>query len=233
VTVPATTTTTICQRPPLLNTFSFANGYTIPPGSLVDFSDNLAEDCAAISTLSVFDDLGAYTLSEFTIQTQSLKVGQEVYFGTSSDCIYPADGWYLTQEGIYNGFVYHIEAGVIVSIDYCNIACPPGPITEKMLEDCGHCEGRIYEYSIPEVPEDSTSLTWTVPDGGTIISQGTTSIMVEYSNSSISGNVTVYSTNSAGRTSDISTFVVSLPECTTTTTTTLPVPPITTKTTTV
>ena len=53
-------------------------------------------------------------------------------------------------------------------------------------------------YSVPPIP-NATGYTWTVPPGGTIVSGGNTaSILVDYSLSAASGNVTVAGTNTCG-----------------------------------
>jgi len=63
----------------------------------------------------------------------------------------------------------------------------------------GLCEGTTgVEYSIPPIPGVSTYI-WTVPTGAVIASgQNTTTINVDYVAGSVSGNITVYGTNSCG-----------------------------------
>jgi len=64
-------------------------------------------------------------------------------------------------------------------------------------------------YSISAV-SGATSFTWTVPTGASIISgQGTTSIMVDYSCSAVSGNISVTSNNGCG-TSGARTFAITV-----------------------
>jgi len=54
----------------------------------------------------------------------------------------------------------------------------------------------VYTYSVASMPAQSTSLLWTIPTGGTIVSgQGTTSITVSYTSGVISGEVTVRGVN--------------------------------------
>jgi hypothetical protein len=60
------------------------------------------------------------------------------------------------------------------------------------------CQGATnVVYVIPPVAGAST-YNWTVPNGGTIVGGGTTSITVNYSNIAVSGNVSVYAENSCG-----------------------------------
>ena len=64
-------------------------------------------------------------------------------------------------------------------------------------------------YSISPV-SGATSYTWTVPDGASIsLGQGTTSIIVNYSCSAVSGNVTVTASNGCG-TSGARTFAITV-----------------------
>jgi len=61
------------------------------------------------------------------------------------------------------------------------------------------CPTRSYTYSVAAIPVNATSLEWTVPTGGTIVSgQGTSSITVTYSSSVIDGYVKVRSVNNCG-----------------------------------
>ena len=82
----------------------------------------------------------------------------------------------------------------------------PGTITTVQLNVC---PSRQYSYTIPAIPANATSVTWTVPTGGTIISgQGTTSIKVSYTSSFIFGNVSVVGTNKCSAGSSRTTSVV-------------------------
>ena len=54
------------------------------------------------------------------------------------------------------------------------------------------CPNRTYTYTIASMPSNATSLLWTIPASGTLLSgQGTTSITVSYPGSLINGKVTV------------------------------------------
>lgn len=86
----------------------------------------------------------------------------------------------------------------------------PGPIT---VQQTGVCPGRIYFYSIPGMPSQATSIQWTVPDGGTIITgQGTTSIGVSYQVAAVQGLVTATGISNCGI-SSTRTLEVNLPAC--------------------
>ncbi|MEO8770299.1 MAG: GDSL-type esterase/lipase family protein [Ferruginibacter sp.] len=69
----------------------------------------------------------------------------------------------------------------------------PGTITTVQLSAC---PSRQYSYTIPAIPANAISVSWTVPAGGSIISgQGTTNIKVSYTSGLILGNVSVVGTN--------------------------------------
>jgi len=74
------------------------------------------------------------------------------------------------------------------------VASTPGAITATLVSKC---PTPVYTYKIAALPASATSVTWTVPAGGTIVSgQGTVSIRVSYSpTSTISGAVTVRAVN--------------------------------------
>jgi hypothetical protein len=60
----------------------------------------------------------------------------------------------------------------------------------------------VYTYSVSGLPGNATSLEWSVPTGGTIVSgQGTVSITVSYATGVIDGSVKVRSINNCGASS--------------------------------
>ncbi|MFT3911998.1 MAG: T9SS type A sorting domain-containing protein [Ferruginibacter sp.] len=82
----------------------------------------------------------------------------------------------------------------------------PSTITVKQVSAC---PTRIYTYSLTGMPANATSVTWTVPSGGTITSgQGTISINVTYSTSIILGSVTATGKNNCSTGSARSTSVL-------------------------
>ena len=61
------------------------------------------------------------------------------------------------------------------------------------------CPNRVYSYAVASLPGNATSLEWTIPSGGTIISgQGTISITVSYTSGLIDGAVAVRAINNCG-----------------------------------
>jgi hypothetical protein len=121
ITVPSpstTTTTTACARPAGLNEYGFATGYQVGSNPAVISTGSLVDACAAISfTITAPPGL---TLSGITVMAENLLVGTFVYLGTGTDCTLAPSGWYFTEEGQTEGFVYEVVDGKIVQISYCN-----------------------------------------------------------------------------------------------------------------
>jgi hypothetical protein len=75
------------------------------------------------------------------------------------------------------------------------------------------CPNRVYTYSIASLPGNATSLEWSVPTGGTIVSgQGTISITVSYASGVVDGQVLVRGINNCG-TNSYKTSIVKLAPC--------------------
>jgi hypothetical protein len=75
------------------------------------------------------------------------------------------------------------------------------------------CPSREYTYSVSNLPSNATSMLWTVPASGTIISgQGTRSITVTYPVTVIDGYVTVKSVSNCG-TSSTRALIIKLAPC--------------------
>lgn len=74
------------------------------------------------------------------------------------------------------------------------LPAPAGPITGP----ASVCVGTVENYSVGTIA-GATGYVWTAPSGATISAgQGTTSVSVSFSTSAVSGNLSVYGTNSAG-----------------------------------
>lgn len=87
----------------------------------------------------------------------------------------------------------------------------PGSIT---VTNTSPCPSREYTYSIPSLPANASTLSWTVPTGATITAgQGTTSITVTYPSSAVTGYVTVQAFNNCSA-SSIRKLSINLPVCT-------------------
>ena len=136
ITVPPTTTTTICQRPSGLSTNYFYDRYQIDSNPEIIISSNVTDACNAVSFLI----LGStnITASGFSTQASSYTVGQVIYSDSNStDCTLVSNGWYFSEEGIYNSFVYNVENGVIAEIAYCDCNTTTSTTTAApVIDDC-------------------------------------------------------------------------------------------------
>jgi len=141
ITVPSTPTTTICQRPAELATFTFISGYQINSDPAVDSTATLGDACGAISITKVNNP--DVTLIGSSVSAISLEVGQLVYYNASStDCTYVPDGWYYTPEGQAFGFAYHVESGYITEIADCD--CGTVTTTTTVAPTIPECCGILF-----------------------------------------------------------------------------------------
>jgi hypothetical protein len=75
------------------------------------------------------------------------------------------------------------------------------------------CPNREFTYSVANLPSNATSMLWTVPASGTILSgQGTSSITVSYPGTVVDGYVTTKAVSNCG-TSSTRTLVIRLAPC--------------------
>jgi len=75
------------------------------------------------------------------------------------------------------------------------------------------CPNRVYTYSLASIPSNASSLVWTIPASGTLVSgAGTTSITVSYPSTPISGVVTVRAFNNCSS-SNTRSVTINLPAC--------------------
>ncbi len=142
---------------------------------------------ADITAISMTDGSKLVDLN-FTLLTGSPAITFNNTSNGGGDCEY-ADENGLPMNDVPTA-TYYIN-GTITS----NALGAAGTITGTTILCAG--TGNI-AYSVPEIT-NATGYTWTVPTGGSIISGNNThSIVVNYSNAAVSGNVTVKGTNSCG-----------------------------------
>jgi len=89
----------------------------------------------------------------------------------------------------------------------------PATPSEIDVINISTCPNRVYTYTISSMPSGATSILWTVPANGTLVSgQGSTSITVSYPTSTVSGDVTAQAINNCSG-SSIRTRRVKLSAC--------------------
>jgi hypothetical protein len=91
------------------------------------------------------------------------------------------------------------------------IPANPGFITATNVQSCPI---RQVSYSIAALPLNATSALWTVPDGAVIVSgQSSTSILVEYPSTAVTGVVRVTGVNNCAQSATPRSVGVNLPAC--------------------
>lgn len=120
ITVPPTTTTTICQRPSNLTEFLFIQGYTIGTDPEVIFIASLEDACNAIAFIQYVRDTLDGSLNTFSVYANTtsdvIEIGNILYYGNGFDCTLVPDGWYNYP---FLDQVYEVSGGVVVSIETC------------------------------------------------------------------------------------------------------------------
>jgi hypothetical protein len=124
ITVPPTTTTTICSRPIGLSVYLFLEGYQESPNPAVVSTGNSEDACNAASLIYLnVPPSTALAINRTVMYNDSdgPNIGTIVYDGDSSDCTLVPDGWYSTEETyVGSDYVFRIESGVIVEIRICS-----------------------------------------------------------------------------------------------------------------
>jgi len=127
ITVPPTTTTTICSRPSNLTEFLFIEGYTLGTGPEVIFTASQVDACAAVPSIQYIispantDGSTLTTFSGFANTTsETLQLGNTVYYESGRDCTFVPDGWYFAYSPTPLTYLYQISGGVIINITVCD-----------------------------------------------------------------------------------------------------------------
>jgi len=192
ITVPPTTTTTICSRPGDLITDDFLEGYQEAPNPAVISTGSSQDACDAASLIYLGIPVSKALPINRTVMyngTDGLNLGTIVYDGDSNDCTLVPDGWYSTEETyVGSDYVFRIESGVIVEIRICSesttttTTLPPTTTTTTTLSPtCNEyeivgptaityidCYGNEQGLSVPS--GDSVTVCASVaPLGGTLI----------------------------------------------------------------
>ncbi len=89
----------------------------------------------------------------------------------------------------------------------------PSPIDVIQTQVCGAPGGRAFSYTLAAMPANATSILWTIPAAGTLVSgQGTSSITISYPDAAVSGTVTAQAIANCAS-STIRSTPVKLPAC--------------------
>ena len=101
----------------------------------------------------------------------------------------------ISTPGSYQELFGGSDDGYLLKFNICPVPEHSGPIS-GINSVC--VPGTGFIYSIPVIPA-ATGYHWSIPQGGTITSgNNSSSITVDFSPSAVSGNISVYGTNSCG-----------------------------------
>jgi hypothetical protein len=119
ITVPPTTTTTICARPFTVEGYQFITGYINDDSDDIITINSFEEACSGMSLFNNEEVL--FTFNFIPVSLSAFEIGQVVYeniFDTSCNTI--SDGWYYTGESAVSETTYHVVNGIIVDIVNCS-----------------------------------------------------------------------------------------------------------------
>jgi hypothetical protein len=121
ITVPPTTTTTLCVRPSGLNSDYFLEGYQVNQDPPLVTTGTSQQACNAVTFISETEPEQGVTPIYINVQYSgsTSTIGTVIYEGAGYNCTYLADGWYSTQESYSDGYVFEVVNGAISSISPC------------------------------------------------------------------------------------------------------------------
>ena len=156
ITVPPTTTTTLCQRPSDLINNSFITGYTLIDDTEVITTNSFEDACNGMRFTRNIVNQGAYTSNFLNVSSDSLNIDSIIYLNlTLLGCELVPDGWYSTLESQFNSIVYNVSDGVIASIDSCN--CETTTTTTTLALEISECCGVLFN-TVSDIYYNMTNL---------------------------------------------------------------------------
>ena len=162
VTVPPTTTTTVCSRPSNLQKLRLYIEYEITSPPSFNFTANLDEACSAMYLMEfgtdsinpIFVESSVLDPTQTNVNPDSslhTAICQIVYSGIGTDCTFIKDGYYFTTQSMFDPSsdmyrrVIHIVNGTIVDIELCD--CGPTTSTTTTMPVIDECCGILFAYS--------------------------------------------------------------------------------------
>ena len=119
ITAYPSTTTTVAGRQEGLKRVIMFNKYQLNSNPEVDFSGSFEDAANAAEFIKLTRP--ATTPIGFTAGTLNMEIGSYIYYDFYSDSLATIDdGWYLTEESMYNNYVFHVVSGTIAEILYYN-----------------------------------------------------------------------------------------------------------------
>jgi len=120
ITIPPTTTTTICQRPNNLIEFGLGGGYQVSGSAAVISTGSAIDACNASefveNNYNPENPSNNVSVIEFIVSATSLNLGSVLYLGQFTDCTQAPDGWYWISD--YS--IIYVQYGIVQEIYDCD-----------------------------------------------------------------------------------------------------------------
>lgn len=156
ITVPPTTTTTLCQRPSNLNRYNFFTSYQFTDQPEVITTNSFEDACNGVTITRSNNGQPTFTVNNITLNADSLNINSILYLNTIfTDCTLVPDGWYYIPESQFNSLVYNVSNGVIISIDSCE--CGTTTSTTTLALEIPECCG-ILSNTVSDIYYNMTNL---------------------------------------------------------------------------
>lgn len=137
ITVPPTTTTTLCQRPSWLVSYTLYTGYEIVGETPVVTSTSFELLCESFPIILSPVEKTLTSLTAMSTDSNNLEVGQILYnTNYLTDCSLVADGWYFDSNSFINNTTYHVVNGVITEIVNCDCGTTTTTSTTIFIPEC-------------------------------------------------------------------------------------------------
>jgi hypothetical protein len=137
ITVPPTTTTTICQRPSWLVSVTLYSGYEITGEFPVYTSTSFETLCESFPIMLAPVEKTFISFTAMSTGSDPFEVGQILYnTDYSTDCSLVEDGWYYVLDSLFDGYTYHVVNGVIIEIVNCDCGTTTTTSTTIFIPEC-------------------------------------------------------------------------------------------------
>jgi hypothetical protein len=137
ITVPPTTTTTLCQRPSWLVSYTLYKGYEIIGETPVVTSTSFEALCESFPIILAPTEKTLTSFTAMSTNSDSLEVGQILYdTDYLTDCSLVADGWYFDSNSFINNTTYHVVNGVVTEVTNCDCGTTTTTSTTIFIPEC-------------------------------------------------------------------------------------------------
>ena len=137
ITVPPTTTTTLCQRPSWYVSYTLYKGYEITGETAVVTSTSFEILCESFPIILSPIEKTLTSFTAMSVDSDNLQIGQILYnTDYLTDCSLVADGWYFDINSPITGYTYQVVNGVVTEIVYCDCGTTTTTSTTIFIPEC-------------------------------------------------------------------------------------------------